>query len=255
VPPAKTPARIYLGVAAQGRNPKVMLTPPNGAKQIDAVRAGLERRLLDAMTGIGSPRLYGPPPDTNDRREPVRGIGVWRFPEWFVVQEAAGAAGPEDGAAVPGWPLHSLAHPFPSPVQSLAMRCGYPASSIRERVYADPEGGRFGVLLYTASRMRRVRSAVSSSRRATWSPISIRCAAPASSARTTRSAPSDPHLRIVEWSEGATRVAPISDAPRKALHDHLMGAGELLRSNALDPESLFDHEEKLVQADLFVDFA
>lgn len=31
------------------------------------------------------------------------------------------------------------------------MRCGYPASSIRERVYADPEAKRFGVLLYTGS--------------------------------------------------------------------------------------------------------
>jgi predicted ATPase len=65
----------------------------------------------------------------------------------------------------------------------------------------------------------------------------------------------DSHLRIVEWTEGATRVAPVSDATRKALHDHLMGAGELLRSSALDPASLFDHEEKLLQGDLFEDFA
>lgn len=65
----------------------------------------------------------------------------------------------------------------------------------------------------------------------------------------------DHHLRIVEWTEGATRVAPVSDVTRKALHDHLMGAGELLRSNALDPASLFDHEEKLVHGDLFEDFA
>ena len=63
------------------------------------------------------------------------------------------------------------------------------------------------------------------------------------------------HLRIVEWTEGATRVAPLSEATRKALHDHLMGAGELLRSNALDPASLFDHEEKLMQGELFEDFA
>ena len=63
------------------------------------------------------------------------------------------------------------------------------------------------------------------------------------------------HLRIVEWTEGATRVAPLSEATRKALHDHLMGAGELLRSNALDPASLFDREEKLMQGELFEDFA
>jgi len=34
-----------------------------------------------------------------------------------------------------------------------------------------------------------------------------------------------------------------------------MGAGELLRSNALDPASLFDHEEELMQGELFEDFA
>jgi hypothetical protein len=31
------------------------------------------------------------------------------------------------------------------------MQCGYPASSIRERIYSDSEGGRFGILLYTGS--------------------------------------------------------------------------------------------------------
>ncbi len=31
------------------------------------------------------------------------------------------------------------------------MRCGYPASSIRERIYVDPQGGRYGILLYTGS--------------------------------------------------------------------------------------------------------
>jgi hypothetical protein len=44
--------------------------------------------------------------------------------------------------------LHSLSHLL---IQSLAMRCGYPASSIRERIYADAEAERFGVLLYTGS--------------------------------------------------------------------------------------------------------
>ncbi len=34
-----------------------------------------------------APRLYAPPPDSNDPREPKPGIGAWRFPEWFVVQE------------------------------------------------------------------------------------------------------------------------------------------------------------------------
>jgi len=53
--------------------------------------------------------------------------------------------------AFPGGPyvlLHTLSHLL---IQSLAMRCGYPASSIRERIYADAETERFGVLLYTGS--------------------------------------------------------------------------------------------------------
>jgi hypothetical protein len=51
----------------------------------------------------------------------------------------------------PGGPyvvLHTLSHLL---LQSLAMRCGYPASSIRERIYADMVGQRFGILLYTGS--------------------------------------------------------------------------------------------------------
>jgi hypothetical protein len=51
----------------------------------------------------------------------------------------------------PGGPyvlLHTLSHLL---IQSLAMRCGYPASSIRERIYADTETQHFGILLYTGS--------------------------------------------------------------------------------------------------------
>lgn len=51
----------------------------------------------------------------------------------------------------PGGPyvlLHTLSHLL---IQSLAMDCGYPASSIRERIYADGKGGRFGILLFTGS--------------------------------------------------------------------------------------------------------
>lgn len=46
---------------------------------------------LQLMTGVVAPRLYAPPPDSNDPREPARGIGAWRFPEWVVVQEARGS--------------------------------------------------------------------------------------------------------------------------------------------------------------------
>ena len=51
----------------------------------------------------------------------------------------------------PGGPyvlLHTLSHLL---ISTLAMRCGYPASSIRERIYADGETERFGILLYTGS--------------------------------------------------------------------------------------------------------
>ena len=57
----------------------------------------------------------------------------------------------------------------------------------------------------------------------------------------------DCHLRIVSWEDGATRVAPVSEATRSALREQLMDAGELLRSNALlgaddgaAPTALFD---------------
>jgi hypothetical protein len=51
----------------------------------------------------------------------------------------------------PGGPyvlLHTLSHLL---LQSLSMTCGYPASSIRERIYVDPEAMRYGLMLYTAS--------------------------------------------------------------------------------------------------------
>jgi len=53
--------------------------------------------------------------------------------------------------AFPGGPyvlLHTLSHLL---IHSLAIRCGYPTSAIRERVYADYDTKRFGILLYTGS--------------------------------------------------------------------------------------------------------
>ena len=44
--------------------------------------------------------------------------------------------------------LHTLAHLL---IQSLALRCGYPAASIRERIFADHVQGRYALVLYTAS--------------------------------------------------------------------------------------------------------
>ena len=47
------------------------------------------------------------------------------------------------------------------------------------------------------------------------------------------------HLRVVEWNEGITRVAPVSDANCRALRKGLTEAGGLFRTNALeaDPRS------------------
>ena len=44
----------------------------------------------------------------------------------------------------------------------------------------------------------------------------------------------DNHLRLVGWEDGATRVDPASQSVRTAMQEHLLHAGELLRSNALD---------------------
>ncbi len=57
----------------------------------------------------------------------------------------------KDHPQFPGGPyvlLHTLAHLL---MQALALRCGYPATSIRERIYRDSEHNRYGLLLYTAS--------------------------------------------------------------------------------------------------------
>ena len=49
---------------------------------------------LTAMTGVHDPRLYTPPPEPEHPQDRQRGIGAWRFPEWFVVQESnAGSTG------------------------------------------------------------------------------------------------------------------------------------------------------------------
>lgn len=59
----------------------------------------------------------------------------------------------------------------------------------------------------------------------------------------------DEHLRIVVWEDGASHIAPLSESSKKVLRDHLMGPGELLRSNALVPAPLFS--DKLGQMSLF----
>ena len=61
----------------------------------------------------------------------------------------------------------------------------------------------------------------------------------------------DRHLRMVEWSEGMTRVGPVSDANRRALREGLTEAGGLLRANVLEaaPRS----RDRVNRNDLFED--
>lgn len=61
------------------------------------------------------------------------------------------------------------------------------------------------------------------------------------------------NLRIVTWSEGASHLDIPSEATREAMRRHLMGAGELLRSNALNPAPLFADRESLARTSLFDD--
>lgn len=61
----------------------------------------------------------------------------------------------------------------------------------------------------------------------------------------------DDNLRIVSWQEGASHLLLPSAATREAMRSHLMGAGELLRSNALHPEDLFANDETLRTGSLF----
>lgn len=53
------------------------------------------------------------------------------------------------------------------------------------------------------------------------------------------------NLRVVEWEKGATRISELGEAPVQALRQHLMGAGEMLRADALDaaPPSAPDSED------------
>ena len=69
----------------------------------------------------------------------------------LLAGHAAWAHGRASERPFPGGPyvlLHTLAHLL---LQSLSMHCGYPAASIRERIYADDAGERYALLLYTAS--------------------------------------------------------------------------------------------------------
>ncbi len=59
-------------------------------KDLEEIAEPRLSRKLELLTGVEKPRLFSPPPASNDPREPSKGIGAWRFPEWFVVQEPSG---------------------------------------------------------------------------------------------------------------------------------------------------------------------
>jgi hypothetical protein len=92
------------------------------------------------------------------------------------------------------------------------MRCGYPASSIRERIYADTQAERFGILLYTGSPDAEgtLGGLVQEARHIEESPPAWPCGWERS-APTIRSAPSTPRARA--WrSAGCT--APLATVAR-----------------------------------------
>lgn len=60
------------------------------------------------------------------------------------------------------------------------------------------------------------------------------------------------HLKVVEWAHGATRVSQVSEPTKQALQDHVLGAGDLLRTDALRSEPLFEEFES-DQTNLFDD--
>jgi predicted ATPase len=61
------------------------------------------------------------------------------------------------------------------------------------------------------------------------------------------------NLRVVSWDKGVTQVLPLGESSVSSLRDHLMGAGELLRSNALHPVDFFADAQDPNQMELFAD--
>jgi predicted ATPase len=65
-----------------------------------------------------------------------------------------------------------------------------------------------------------------------------------------RDIPTDAILSVVSEG-GETHLAPLDDASRQAIRQHLFSAGELLRINQLAPDPQFLAEQERRQADLF----
>ena len=159
-------------------------TDPFGAFVADIVQV---HRLREVLALGGFTRLEAPMPDIDgEYRDDVERAEISIDPLWFPAVENRGEGvllhfSPDairswrDRPAVrrriadlqtgyinwreqrknpPAFPggtyvmLHTLSHML---LQSLSARCGYPAASIRERIYVDKENQLYGVLLYTSS--------------------------------------------------------------------------------------------------------
>ena len=122
--------------------------PPHKLEEVDDPRLA---RKLRAITGVAVPRMVAPPPASSDPGATPVGIGAWRFPEWFVVQEAAPGDGPvrsrrlvhrkalDDHRRFEGRPV--VAHPVrPRLPAGARRRCRLAPvrASARQRLPADP---------------------------------------------------------------------------------------------------------------------
>ncbi len=58
------------------------------------------------------------------------------------------------------------------------------------------------------------------------------------------------NIRVVTWQKGVTQVLGLSAAGTESLRQHLMGAGEMMRTEGLRPEPLFENVNP-EQAELF----
>ncbi len=136
-----------------------------GFTRVESPTEGGEDRAPRAPIGRGAPTWV---PATQ-----VHGEGIFlRFCEDALAKWEAGTGSRAQGSILrrghrgwrarrglepdPGFPgvrfalLHTIAHLL---IRELALDCGYNAASIRERVYADTEGGKSqaGILIYTAA--------------------------------------------------------------------------------------------------------
>ncbi len=122
----------------------------DGELDLDVTRASLAETItwLPAVENRGEGVFLSFSPEEVERwlaRPGVQARGQLILKGWQTWAEERNR--PEDG--FPGLPymmLHSLSHML---MTSIALDCGYPASSLRERVYSGEEG--YGILVYTGS--------------------------------------------------------------------------------------------------------